>query len=74
MGKSFNSKQELIDFIYKQCNVVLNNESGVLGECDGLLYTRIPQACLNSVLSVLNKYGIQHNEHLHNKYWIYLNN
>ncbi len=70
----FKNKQELIDFIKNQCNVELQNINNFCGQNPDLLYTEIPRNHKNLVLSVLNRNGIQTNEHLNNKYWIYLKN
>jgi hypothetical protein len=74
MGKSFNSKQELIDFIKAQCKVELKNIDNFCGNNPDFLYAEIPQKYKNSVLSLCNKYGIEINEHLNNKYWFYIAN
>lgn len=71
---TFASKQDLIYFVKEQCGIELKNIYGYLGECEFLLYTEIPKTHKISVLSLLSKYGIQTNEHLNNKYWIYLIN
>lgn len=71
---NFNSKEELIEFVKTQCGVVLPNESGFLNEDEYLLYTEIPRTNKIEILSLLDKYGIRHNEHLKNRYWIYLLN
>lgn len=71
---NFKNKQDLINFIKNQCNVELQNIDGFCGENPDLLYTEIPKDHKNSVLSVCCKYGIQTNEHVNNKYWIYLTN
>lgn len=71
---NFSTKDELIEFIKVQCGVYLSNEQGFLNENEYLLYTEIPRLHKNAILSCLNKYGIQHNEHVKNHYWIYLIN
>lgn len=71
---NFKSKDELIEFIEKQTGVRLPNVPGFLNDHELLLYTEIPRKYKNSILSLLNKNGIQHNEHIHGQYWIYLDN
>lgn len=71
---NFRNKSELIAFIKDQCGVELQEESGSLNDDPELLYTEIPRKYKNSVLSVLKKYGIETNEHLNGKFWLYLIN
>lgn len=71
---NFSSKQELIDFVYKQFGIVLENEEHFLNEEPDLLYTRIPKNMQNAILSAFKKWNIETNEHVNNGYWIYLIN
>lgn len=71
----FTSKQELVDFVKKQCGVVLgNDEDYILNQHPDLIYTEIPKAHKNQIFSLFRKKNIQTNEHLNGKYWIYLVN
>lgn len=74
--KEFNSKQDLIDFIKHQTNIeIKDDKSERLNNQDDILYARLPgHSDNNTVLSLLDKYGIRHEEHLNNGYWIWLKN
>lgn len=74
--KEFNSKQELIDFVKHQTNIELKDDkSERLNNQQDVLYARLPgKSDNNAVLSLLDKYGIRHEEHLNNGYWIWLKN
>lgn len=71
----FETKQDLIDFVYEQFGVVLeNDETHQLNQNPDLLYTVIPKNQRNFILSFFHKKNIKTNEHLNGKYWIYLRN
>ena len=67
------SKQKLIDFIARQTNITLeNNPHSILNDEKKTLYTTINRKNRNTVLTVLIKKGIKYENHIHNKYFIYL--
>ena len=71
----FETKQELIDFVYEHFGVVLeNDETNPLNQHHDLLYTVIPKNQRNSILYLFHKKKIKNNEQLNSKYWIYLVN
>lgn len=69
----FESKQELINFVKEQLNVELKGEEPFNGD-ENLFYTKFPKNQKNNILNLFRKYGIETNEHLNNKYWVYLIN
>ncbi len=69
---NFKNKQELVDFVKTQLNVELKGEEPFDDEYEELFYTKLPKK--NKILSLFNKYGIETNEHLNNRYWVYLIN
>ena len=70
----FENKDQLIRYVEKQFNITLKNEPGFLNDNKDLLYTELPPQFKNSILSHFDKFGIRHNEHTGNNYWIYLKN
>lgn len=71
----FETKQDLIDFVYQQFNIVLeNDENDPLNRHPDLLYTEIPRNQRDSILAFFKKKKIETNQHLNGKYWIYLKN
>ena len=75
-NKNFDSKQELIDFIKHQTNIELKDDKAErLNNQNDVLYARLPgHSDNNTILSLLDTYGIRHEEHLNNGYWIWLKN
>ena len=71
---NFKSKQELIEFVKTQLNVELKGEEPFDAEYEDLFYTKLPKNRKSEILSLFRKCGIETNEHLNNKYWIYLIN
>lgn len=69
---SFKTKEELIDFINTLTGVELEIIDSPNQRDPNLLYTELPRNHRAEILTILNKYGIQTNEHLNGKYWIYL--
>ena len=67
------NKQELIDYIAHQIGVRLeNNPDDILNNRRKILHTTITKANKNAVLSLLNKKGIQYENHINNYYFIYI--
>ncbi len=67
------NKQELIDYVAHQLNITLeNNKNDILNDRRKILYTTITKANKNAVLSLLNKKGIRHENHINNYYFIYI--
>jgi hypothetical protein len=67
------NKQELIDYVAHQLNITLeNNKSDILNDRRKILYTTITKANRNAVLSLLNKKGIQYENHVKDYYFIYI--
>lgn len=64
------TKKELIEFIKYQLNIELKIIDRF--SSNELIYVEIDKKDQVSVLSLLNKLSIEHNEHLNNKYWIYV--
>lgn len=71
---NFDSKEQLIEKIKEQFGVVLPNEKSFLNEDEHLLYTQLPKAYEFTILSWLDKNGIQHCAHTKHNYWLYLQN
>jgi hypothetical protein len=71
--KSVKDKQELIDFVAHQVNVRLeNNPNSTLNGNKKTLYTTITRNSRNAVLGILNKKGIRYENHINDKYFIYI--
>jgi hypothetical protein len=67
------NKQELIDYVAHQLNITLeNNKNDILNDRRKILYTTITKANRNAVLSLLNKKGIQYENHVKDYYFIYI--
>jgi hypothetical protein len=71
---NFDNKQQLIDFVKDQLNVELKSEEPFDNEYEELFYTKFPKERKGDILNLFYKYGIETNEHVNNKYWIYLIN
>ena len=71
---NFKNKQELINFVKTQLNVELKGEEPFDDEYEELFYTKFPKERKNEILALFHKYGIETNEHLNNRYWVYLIN
>jgi len=63
-------KQELLDFIKYQLKIELKELENFKSEKK--IYVEIKKEDQFNVLSLLNEKNIEHNEHLNNKYWIYI--
>lgn len=71
---NFLSKQDLVNYIKQQFNVEVKNERHYLNDNPNILYTEIPMKFKNNVVSGLKKLGVRIEEHINNKYWIWLIN
>lgn len=69
----FKNKKELIDFINKQVNVLLENDNNnILNKKRNILHTTIILNNKNTILSILKKYNINYEHHTNNDYFIYV--
>jgi hypothetical protein len=67
-----NKKQDLKDFVKEQLNVDLDtNQDGMFGKRN-ILYAEIPQHKEIEVVGFLKKKGYNVENHMKNRYWIYL--
>lgn len=71
---NFLSKQDLINYINQQFGINIKNEKHHLNDNPNILYAEIPLKYKNSVVSRLKRRSIRIEEHLKNKYWIWLIN
>ena len=66
----FKNKDELVRFIQYQTNVlVTNDKDNILNKKRNILYTEINRI---TVLSLLTKYNIRYESHLHDNYFIFI--
>lgn len=68
----FKNKAELINFVKHQTKIVIPNEASTMNSNKNVLYTTIGRANKLPVLSLLQKYNIRYEEHLVDKYFVYL--
>lgn len=66
------NRQELIKFIKYQIDVELTPITNEYLNIKNTIYVEIKKQDQFKVLSLLDKKGIRHEEHLNNKYWIYI--
>jgi hypothetical protein len=69
---NFKSKDELIQFVNHQVNVLLKNDKYCLNDNMEILYAEINKSSKNRVLGLLEKYKIRYENHMNNNYWIYI--
>ena len=68
-----NLKQELIDYIFRQTNIQLeNNPNNILNNKRKILHTTIKRNHRNAILSLLNKKNIRYEPHTQDNYFIYI--
>ena len=67
------NKQELIDYIFRQTNIQLeNNPNNILNNKRKILHTTIKRNHRNAILSLLNKKNIRYELHTQDNYFIYI--
>ena len=67
------NKQELIDYIFRQTNIQLeNNPNNILNNKRKILHTTIKRNNRNAILSLLNKKNIRYESHTQDNYFIYI--
>jgi hypothetical protein len=71
---NFLNKQDLVNYIKQQFNVDIKNEKHHLNDNPNILYAEIPIKHKNSVVGELKRRGVRIEEHINNKYWIWLIN
>ena len=64
------NKEELINFIEKRHNIKLNINKK--RETKDTIYIEIPKRYKITILTDLNNNNIRFEEHLDNKYWVYV--
>ena len=68
---SFKNKAELVEFIKTQTNAELKIDE-MFNKKRNVLYTEINRQNKNSVLGLLNKYGIRYETHMNDNYFVFL--
>jgi hypothetical protein len=67
------SKQDLIEFVKKQVNIELSNDSSdILNKNKKILYTQINRTNAYAILPILIKYRIRYKPHVKDNYFIYV--
>lgn len=66
------NKQELIRYVKQQLDIDLIELNPIFGKTNDTIYLEIKRDDRFNLLSLLDKKGIRHEEHLNGKYWIYV--
>lgn len=68
----YTKKEKFIKSIKHQLNVELKNEDSIFNYKKNILYTKINKINKYVLFSYFNKNNIKYEEHLNNKFWVYL--
>lgn len=69
----FLNKEEFIKFVKEQINIKIEKANEDLNDKEHILYVKLSKNNKYDILNLLNKYNIRHEEHLNDKYWIWIN-
>ncbi|MBC2576558.1 hypothetical protein [Peptostreptococcus canis] len=73
MKKTFKNKQELVDFVKNQVNIELENDKeNFLNKKRKILYTKISDEDAYLVIPLFKKYGIAHERHYRERWFVYV--
>lgn len=69
----FLNKEEFIKFIKEQINIEIEEINEDFNDKEHILYVQLNKNNKYDILNLLNKYNIRYEEHLNDKYWLWIN-
>jgi len=72
MINTFKNKNDFVSFIKEQLNIDIISDENQFNNKRNMLYAEISQKNQLSLFSLLRKNGVRYENHINNKFWIYI--